>query len=73
MRMSLRPMMFLALSCTGCGRFLSKPKEAATDEEISKHFALVANPEMVAEVEAGSVTKICKKCGRPFTRRKNNK
>lgn len=70
MRLQLRPMMFMTLSCSGCGRFLSKPQEAATDEDIDEDFARVADPHTVQRMQEGTTLNICKKCSRPFKKRK---
>lgn len=70
MRLQLRPMMFMTLSCSGCGRFLSKPKDAATEEDISEDIARAADPNTVYRMEEGTTTHICKKCCRPFKRKK---
>jgi hypothetical protein len=73
MRLELRPMLFMALCCTGCGRFLSKPKEAATEEDIENDFARAADPETVRRMSEGHSVHVCPKCHRPFKKRKGGK
>ena len=68
MRMELRPMQYMALACTGCGRFLSKPQESAGDEEIHDAMCAAAGLDYLAELEQSVQRKVCRKCGRPFRR-----
>lgn len=72
MRMELRPMMFMAMNCTECGRALSKPSEAADDDSIDEDVCAALDPATAIKLTEG-ITKICPKCRRPFKVRKKKK
>lgn len=65
MKLSLTPVQFLALNCVGCGRPISKPERAASNEDITNDMIRATGRTLE---ELGEERDRCPKCGRSYYR-----
>lgn len=70
MKLSLKPMLFLALECTECGRPISKPGHAALDDDITNQTLVTTGRSLE---QLGKKIDRCPKCGRSYYRENRTK